>query len=110
MGSSRYTVGAATNSKNPVRFADGAPPHITKAHGAWVDWINGERYVDAVNGLGSILLGHGHPFINDQVRHFLEAGVAHPLPHALEEIVAEKLCRQLVWPGAECVRFSKNGA
>lgn len=104
-------VGAQTNSKAPSRYPKGSPRWAISADGAWVtcdDRGLPTRYVDAVNGMGSVILGHNHPTVEHAVH--TSRGNQMPLPMQLEEDAAWALLRCLGWSGAESVRFGKNGA
>jgi glutamate-1-semialdehyde aminotransferase len=67
-------------------------------------------WLDLTSGLGAVILGHGHESVERAMRDQLNRGIAYPLPHRIEEIVAEKLVSMLTWDGAESVRYGKNGA
>lgn len=38
-----------------------APVVLARGEGAWVEDVEGRRYLDLVAGFGALLLGHGHP-------------------------------------------------
>ena len=103
----QYTTGAATNSKNPDRYAEGAPRTISMGQGAWV--YGGRKLVDLTSGLGAVILGHGYEPVLGAAMFQLQKGVAYPLPSEWEESVAQQLTDFLPWNGAEVVRWSKNG-
>lgn len=105
-----YPVGAATYSKHPSRYPCGTPRIATSARGAFVVGDDGQPYVDMTSGMGAVLLGHRHPYVDSAIRRQLNAGFAFPLPSRLEEGVAERLVFMLTWERAESVRFGKNGA
>ena len=69
--------------------------------------IDGNEYVDLVNSLAAVTLGHGHPAVTSAVKKQLSNGVLHSLPGRLEYEVAQQIC-ELV-PSSEMVRFAKNG-
>lgn len=102
-------LGAQTFSKSPTQYPEGAAPHFAdRARGARLWDVDGNEYVDLVNGLAAVLLGYGDPDVDAAVREQLERGVTFTLSHPLEVEVAE-LVRAAV-PGAERVRFAKNGS
>jgi glutamate-1-semialdehyde 2,1-aminomutase len=97
-----------TNSKRPSAYIQGVyPTHMVSGRGCYVTDAWGNRYIDFVGSLGSIILGHNHPKVTEAVHAQLRDGVIFSLPHPLETQVAE-LIRRLV-PVAEKVRFFKNG-
>lgn len=97
-----------TYSKAPSCYPKGAPSRAISAHGAWVTTEDGRCMVDCVNGLGSVILGHAHPVVQDAVNGV--SGNNLPLPSPLEEEMAHELCGCLTWDGVESVRYGKNGA
>lgn len=101
-------LGSQTFSKSPTQYPRGISPHfISKAKGAYVWDIDGNKYVDLVNALASITLGYNDRKVNRSVKKQLKQGVIFSLPGLLETKVA-KLIVNLV-PSAETVRFAKNG-
>ena len=107
----RYTTGAATNSRNPDRYAEGAPQTISWGNGAWVaEQAKASKFVDLTSGLGAVILGHNEVAVTVGIADQLQRGVSYPLPSEYEEAVAFQLCDFLPWLGAEQARFSKNGA
>lgn len=102
------TFAGQTYSKAPDRFPAGCPGRVVAADGAYVVGSGGRTYIDTVSGLGAVILGHRHPAVDEAVRRQMRRGVSFPLPTALEEEVAQTLCRMV--PSAERVRFGKNGA
>lgn len=103
----KYTTGAATNSKNLDRYAEGTPT-MEWADGAWVG-AGEERWVDLTSGLGAVILGHQDLAVDQAALEQLGIGIAFPIATQLEETVARQLCDYLPWEGAQKVRWSKNG-
>ncbi len=100
---------AQTFSKSPQLFVQNvAPNFLARADGAFVWDVDGNRYIDWINGLGPIVLGHCNPAVDEAVRMQLKRGISFSLPATLEVELSEQLC-ELV-PCAEMVRFGKNGS
>jgi glutamate-1-semialdehyde aminotransferase len=100
---------AQTFSKGPVSFVQGvAPNFLSRAEGAYVWDVDGNRYIDWIMGLGAVILGHGAKAVNDAVCEQLSLGQGFSLPHTIEVELAEQLCH--VIPCADMVRFGKNGS
>jgi glutamate-1-semialdehyde 2,1-aminomutase/spore coat polysaccharide biosynthesis protein SpsF len=100
---------AQTFSKGPSSFVQGiAPNFLSMAKGPYVWDMDGNRYIDYISGLGSIILGHCHPVVQEAVREQLQLGISYCLPHRVEVELAELLCE--LAPCAEMVRFGKNGS
>lgn len=103
--------GAMTYSKGPERMPVGSPLEVVKAKGARVqahgpDGRLGE-YVDCVSALGAVVLGHCEPAVMEAVKVQLHLGTSHSLPTPIERALAGRLVEMV--PGADMVRFGKNG-
>jgi glutamate-1-semialdehyde 2,1-aminomutase len=102
-------LGSQTFSKSKTQYPYGASPYfITHGRGSHVWDVDGNEYIDFINGLAAIILGYADPDVDAAVRKQLENGVIFSLPHPLEMQVAEKLIEMA--PCAERVRFGKNGS
>jgi glutamate-1-semialdehyde 2,1-aminomutase len=84
-----------------------APKYLKRGKGAQVWDVDGNQFTDYTMGVGPLVLGYGDPAVDDAIRAQLEDGITFSLTHPLEVEVAERI-NQLV-PGAESIRFGKNG-
>ena len=101
--------GTQTFSKGPTQYPFGAcPVYLRKGRGAYVEDVDGNRYIDCGMGLHSVILGYAHPRVVERVKAAVEEGVNFTLSHPLEVRVAGEL-RRLI-PSAEMVRFVKTGS
>lgn len=102
-------AGTQTLAKGPGQHVRGVSPmYLRKGRGARVEDVDGNEYLDMTMGVGPLVLGYGHPEVDDAIRRQLEDGITFSLMHPLEVEVAETIRR--VMPCAEMVRFSKTGA
>jgi glutamate-1-semialdehyde 2,1-aminomutase len=102
-------LGTQTFSKSKTQYPFGVSPYyIERGQGSQVWDIDGNEYIDFINGLDSITLGYNDPDINTAVMEQLQKGQIFSLPHTLEVQVAEKIIDMV--PCAEMVRFGKNGS
>lgn len=102
-------LGAQTFSKSITQFPLGISPFFAdRAQGSHLWDVDGNEYVDFINGLASVTLGYADPDINKAVASQLEKGVTFTLSSPLEAEVAEKIVSMV--PSAEMVRFGKNGS
>lgn len=102
-------LGSQTFSKSRTQYPFGVSPYfITRGRGSKVWDVDGNEYVDWINGLASITLGYNDPDVTAAVVRQLEDGVIFSLPHPIEMEVAEKIVEMV--PCAEMVRFGKNGS
>lgn len=100
---------AQTFSKAPTQFVGGvSPTFLQKAKGSHVWDVDGNEYIDYVNGLGPTILGNDDPAVIKAVVAQAHEGVTFSLPHPLEVELAEMLCE--IIPCAEMVRYGKNGS
>jgi len=97
-----------TLAKGPGQFVRGvAPKYLRAGRGARVTDVDGNTYLDFSMAVGPLSLGYADPAVDDAIRAQLADGITFSLMHPLEVEVAEQL-RELV-PGAERIRFAKNG-
>lgn len=101
--------GTQTYSKHPRRFPPGTPDQLLGGQGcAVVDRTGQHVLIDCVSALGAIILGYQDPDVDDAIREQLGRGISFSLATDVEEDVADLVCRTV--PGADMVRFMKNGA
>lgn len=102
-------LGAQTYSKSYRYYVEGhAPLFLVRGKGSKVWDIDGNKFVDFVCALGPVTVGYSHPKINRAIRQQLKSGITFSLPHPISVTLAEKLTQ--IIPGAEMMRFLKNGA
>jgi glutamate-1-semialdehyde 2,1-aminomutase/spore coat polysaccharide biosynthesis protein SpsF len=85
-----------------------APVFLAKGNGCRVWDVDGNEYIDYIQGLLPNILGYAHEEVNAAVAEQLGQGHSFSLPHPLEVELAERLTRLI--PCAEKVRFGKNGS
>ena len=101
-------LGSQTFSKSKVALPHGVSPYfVARAEGSRFWDIDGNEYLDFVNGLACVTLGYRDPDVDAAVRRQMEIGVTFSLPHQLEMEVAEMLVAMI--PCADKIRFGKNG-
>ncbi len=100
---------AQTFSKKHTQYVQGsAPVFLQSGAGCRVVDVDGNSYLDYVQGLLPNILGYAHPEVNAAVADQLSKGNSFSLPHPLEVKLAERLVE--IIPCAEMVRFGKNGS
>lgn len=101
-------LASQTFSKSKVQFPEGASPFfLEKGKGSKVWDVDGNEYIDFMNGLLCVSIGYADDDVNNAVCEQIQNGTSFSLPHRLEMEVAEKLVEMI--PCAEKVRFGKNG-
>jgi len=95
---------------SPVRAfksVGGTPPFIKKAKGAYLEDIDGNKYVDYVGSWGPMLFGHADPDVIKAVKKAANSSTSFGAPTQIEIEVARLVC-DLV-PSIEKVRFVNSG-
>ncbi len=95
---------------SPVRAfksVGGVPRFMRTAQGAYMEDVDGKRYLDLMGSWGVAILGHGHPDVRAAVEKALEGGTSFGAP-TLGEVEIAELVVELV-PSVEVVRFVNSG-
>ena len=101
-------LGSQTFSKSKTQYPVGISPlFASRAKGAYLWDLDGNKYIDLVSNLASVTLGYRNRSVETAVRKQMKLGNGYSLPGTLEAIVAEKISALV--PSAEMVRFGKNG-
>ncbi|MGA7829950.1 MAG: amino acid adenylation domain-containing protein [Terracidiphilus sp.] len=83
-------------------------PLVTnRSKGSRIWDIDGNEYIDIVNGFGAIMFGHGPEFVTEAVRKQIEAGVEIGPQSSLAGEVAELICELT---GMERTAFCNTGS
>lgn len=101
-------LASQTFSKSYIQYPEMSPHFLVRGKGAHVWDVDGNEYVDFINGLLPVILGYCDPDVDSAVMDQLKLGVSFSLPSPLETEVSEMLVD--VIPCAEMVRFGKNGS
>lgn len=100
---------AQTFSKGYTQYVQGVAPIFLQSGKGCRAWdVDGNEYIDYVQGLMPNILGYAHEEVNAAVAAQLQDGHSFSLPHPLEVQLSERLARLI--PCAEMVRFGKNGS
>lgn len=100
--------GAQTFSKSHLQFpAQQAPLYCTHGDGARIFDVDGNDYIDLVNGLLPVVLGYRDPDVDYAIRDQLDRGISFSLATELEAQLSEILCSLI--PCAEMVKLGKSG-
>ena len=92
---------------SPVRAAVKPHPFYVKSgHGAYIESIDGEKYIDYVMGYGPLILGHSHPKVIEKVVQQLYNGWLYGTPHESALKLAKKIKKYFKY---DMVRFVNSG-
>lgn len=84
------------------------PSYFSKAKGCKVWDLDGNEYIDmSIMGIGTNILGYGHPEVDEAVKKTIELGNMSTLNCPEEVYLAEKLIE--IHPWADMVRFARSG-
>jgi glutamate-1-semialdehyde aminotransferase len=100
--------GTLTNSRHWKTFIQGVyPTHIKASTGAYLVDENNKKYLDFMCGLGTNILGYGHPIVENEVQKYRFQGKSPTLPHVIEIEAAEAM--KSVFPWVHKWKFLKTG-
>lgn len=95
-------------SRRADQFANGVSPvYAQRAKGSHFIDIDENEYIDWVNAVGAVILGHADDVVDGAVKEQIDRGSLYTLNSPLELELAEELCETL--PSAEMVRYTKGG-
>ena len=95
-------------SSNYRFYAKTITPVVADAKGGHIYDFDGRRYIDYRLGWGPVILGHGHPFVNERVKEAIDHGVSFAATQKYEVSVAERIID--LCPGVEMVRLANTGS
>ncbi|MEZ4731361.1 MAG: aminotransferase class III-fold pyridoxal phosphate-dependent enzyme [Caldilineaceae bacterium] len=95
-------------SRRADQFARGVSPiYAQRAKGSRFIDVDENEYIDWVNAVGAIILGHADEVVDGAVKEQIDRGSLYTLNSPLEIELAEELCATI--PSAEMVRYTKGG-
>ena len=95
-------------SRRPSQFAKGVSPvYAQHAKGSRFVDVDGNEYIDWVNAVGAIILGHADEVVDSAVKEQIDRGSIFTLNSPLELELAELLNETI--PSSEMVRYTKGG-
>jgi len=95
---------------SPVRSFNsvgGTPYTVVRGRGAYVEDVEGTKYLDFVQSYGASLLGHAHPDVVAAIRAAADEGTTFGAPTPGEVLLAELMTERV--PGLEQVRLVSSG-
>jgi glutamate-1-semialdehyde 2,1-aminomutase len=100
--------GAHTYAKGDDQYPEEMPVFIDRGAGSHVWDVDGNEFVEFGAGLRSVTLGHGFPPVVEAATRAMQGGTNFVRPARLEVELAERFLS--IVPGAEMVKFAKNGS
>jgi glutamate-1-semialdehyde 2,1-aminomutase len=99
--------GGVNSPVRAFRSVGGEPFFAARAEGAYIEDVDGNRYIDYVGSWGPMVVGHNHPSVLEAVMRTARDGLSFGVPNALEVTMAETLTRLV--PSMEMVRMVNSG-
>jgi glutamate-1-semialdehyde 2,1-aminomutase len=99
--------GGVNSPVRAFRGVGGTPRFMARGEGAWLEDVDGNRYVDLVLSWGPLILGHAHPAVLAAIGDAAARGTTFGAPTELEVRLAER--GVATFPSIEMVRFVSSG-
>ena len=103
----RVIPGGVDSPVRSFRAVGGTPYTVVRGQGAYVEDVEGRRYLDFVQSYGASLLGHAHPAVVEVLREAVSKGTTFGAPTPGEVILAELMTDRV--PGLEQLRLVSSG-
>ena len=103
----RVIPGGVNSPVRAFRAVGGTPRFITRGEGAYIYDADGKRYVDYIGSWGPMILGHGHPAVQEAVQRAALEGFSFGAPTEREIELAEEILKLV--PSMEQVRLVSSG-
>jgi glutamate-1-semialdehyde 2,1-aminomutase len=94
------------NTRTALHF-NPYPLYVEKSAGAYIEDVDGHRYLDALGEFTAGIYGHSEPLIVKTVAEVAASGTANGAPSIHEIKLADLLCAR--FPSIEKVRFCNSG-
>ena len=103
----RVLPGGVDSPVRSFRSVGGTPYTVVRGAGAYVEDVDGVRYLDFVQSYGASLLGHAHPDVVRALREAAGEGTTFGAPTPGEVVLAEVMTARVA--GLEQVRLVSSG-
>jgi glutamate-1-semialdehyde 2,1-aminomutase len=103
----RVLPGGVDSPVRSFRSVGGVPYTVARGRGAYVEDVDGTRYLDFVQSYGASLLGHAHPEVVKALRDAVGEGTTFGAPTPGEVLLAEAMVARV--EGLEQVRLVSSG-
>jgi glutamate-1-semialdehyde 2,1-aminomutase len=103
----KHIPGGVNSPVRAFKGVGGDPIFFSEGKGAWLTDAEGKRYIDYVGSWGPMILGHAHPEVISAVQQAASHGLGFGAPTAIENVMADTLCRLV--PSMEYVRMVSSG-
>lgn len=102
-----HLVGGVNSAVRAFRAVGGEPVFIHRGEGAWIEDVDGRRYVDYVLSYGPLAVGHAHPEVVAAVCDAVARGLSFGAPCDLETHLAQRI--KALFPSIDRLRMVSSG-
>ena len=96
------------SKRSEMHLPEGWPAYYSRAKGCQVWDLDDNEYTDVgLMGVGTNILGYGHPVVDDEVRRVIDCGNLSTLNCPEEVYLAERLVEMHPW--SDMVRLARSG-
>lgn len=99
--------GGVNSPVRAFRSVGGTPPFLVRGEGAYLEDVDGNRYIDYVGSWGPMLFGHADPDVVQAVQEAATRSLSFGAPTEIEVRLAELICALV--PSIEMVRLVNSG-
>lgn len=102
-----HLPGGVNSPVRAFRGVGGTPVFFRRGEGAYMEDVDGNRYIDYVLSWGPLILGHAHPQVVAALQEAVANGTSFGTPCPQEIELAQEV--QKLMPSLELVRFVNSG-
>src|SRR5579871_4105549 len=102
-----YFPGGVNSPVRAFRAVGGAPPFVERAEGAWLEDVDGNRYIDYFGSWGPMILGHAFQPVVEAIEKAARNSTSFGASTAAEAALAERVVA--CYPAIEKLRFVSSG-
>lgn len=103
----QHIPGGVNSPVRAFKSVGGTPIFMSKANGAYLYDVDGNKYIDYINSWGPMILGHNHPEVIDAIQHRIKEALSFGAPTEMEVEMAQ-LIKSMV-PNVDLVRLVSSG-
>jgi glutamate-1-semialdehyde 2,1-aminomutase len=102
-----YLPGGVNSPVRAFKAVEGEPIIVKRGKGAYIEDIEGNKYIDFLMSWGPLILGHAYPKVVEEVKKASENGLSFGLTNPYEIELAKEVVEAV--PSADKVRFVNSG-
>ena len=103
----RYFPGGVNSPVRAFRAVGGEPPFIERGEGAWLEDVDGNRYIDYFGSWGPMILGHAFAPVVEAIGDAARNSTSFGASTAAEAELAERIAA--CFPALQMMRFVSSG-